>query len=224
MKILIIVPAFNEAKTLPAVIADLKKHGFTNIVVINDGSTDNTGELAKKEKVVVLNHIANRGLGAALGTGWEYALKKKIDALVTFDSDGQHKAADLKKLLEPIIKKKADVVIGSRFLGKWSKMPFDRILVNILSNIMTFTFYGSWSSDTQSGLRAFGKEAIKKIKITTDRMEVSSEFYREFAKHQLRVFEIPIDAVYTMDTLRNSKQEALAFIKLPFRLFLRLFR
>lgn len=224
MKILIIVPAFNESKTLPVVIADLRKHRFTNIVVVNDGSTDNTGELAKKERVVVLNHIANRGLGAALGTGWEYALKNKTDILITFDSDGQHKASDLKKLLKPLIKNKADVVIGSRFLGKWQKMPLDRVFANILSNIMTLTFYGSWSSDTQSGLRAFNKKAIKKINITTDRMEVSSEFYREFAKHKLKVFEIPVDAVYTMDTLRNSKQEALAFIKLPFRLFLRLFR
>ncbi len=224
MKILIIVPAFNESKTLSAVIADLRSHGFTNIVVTNDGSADNTGELAKKEGVVVLNHLFNRGLGAALGTGWEYALKNKADILVTFDSDGQHKASDLKKLLEPIVKNKADVVIGSRFLGKWQKMPIDRVLVNILSNIMTFTFYGSWSSDTQSGLRAFNKKAVEKIKITTDRMEVSSEFYREFTKHKLKVFEIPIDAVYTRDTLINSKQEALAFIKLPFRLFLRLFR
>lgn len=224
MKILIIVPAFNESKTLPAVIADLKKYGFANVVVVNDGSVDNTEELARKEKVIVLNHVFNRGLGAALGTGWEYALKTGADALVTFDSDGQHQASDLKKLLEPIIKNKADVVIGSRFLGRWQKMPLERIFANILSNIMTFTFYGSSSSDTQSGLRAFNKKAIKKIKITTDRMEVSSEFYREFAKHNLKVFEIPVDAVYTTDTLKNSKQEVLAFIKLPFRLFLRLFR
>lgn len=222
MKILIIIPAFNEEKTIAKVIFDLEVHGYHDILVINDGSLDKTAEKVKRVKVV--NHVINRGLGAALGTGWEYALKTGADALVTFDSDGQHKATDLKKLLEPIIKNRADVVIGSRFLGKWQKMPLERIFTNILSNIMTFTFYGSWSSDTQSGLRAFNKKAIKKIKITTDRMEVSSEFYREFAKHKLRVFEIPIDAVYTMDTLRNSKQETLAFVKLPFRLFLRLFR
>ncbi|MBI3559318.1 glycosyltransferase family 2 protein [Candidatus Gottesmanbacteria bacterium] len=223
MKVFIIVPAYNEGKTIVGVIDDLRKHGYKNIVVVDDGSIDQTAFLAQKTGVMVLSHVLNRGLGAALGTGWEYALKNKADILVTFDSDGQHKAKDVKNLIVPILKRKSEVVIGSRFLGKWQKMPLDRIFANVLSNIMTFAFYGSWSSDTQSGLRAFGKEAVKKIKITTDRMEVSSEFYREFAKHKLKVFEIPIDAVYTMDTLKNSKQEALAFIKLPFRLFLRLF-
>ena len=116
------------------------------------------------------------------------------------------------------------MVIGSRFLGKWQSMPWDRLLANVLSNLMTFTFYGVWSSDTQSGLRAFGKKAIDLIQIRTDRMEISSEFYWEIAKNKLKLKEIPIQAIYNQDTLKRSKQENLAFIKLPFRLFFRLFK
>ena len=224
MKILIIVPAFNEEKSLGGVIDDLKKFDYQNILVVNDGSKDETQNIARGKNVTVISHIMNRGLGAALGTGFTYAKKEKYDILVTFDADGQHKASDIKSLISPIMEKQADVVIGSRFLGSWQSMPWDRLLANVLSNLMTFTFYGVWSSDTQSGLRAFGKKAIDLIQIRTDRMEISSEFYWEIAKNKLKLKEIPIQAIYNQDTLKRSKQENLAFIKLPFRLFFRLFK
>lgn len=224
MKTLVLVPAFNEERCLGEVIDDLRKFGYTNILVINDGSDDQTDKIARKKGVKLATHIMNRGLGAALGTGFAYARREKYDVLVTFDADGQHRASNIASLIAPIISKCADVVIGSRFLGKWQSMPWDRLLVNILSNLMTFTFYGVWSTDSQSGLRAFNKKAISLIQIRTDRMEISSEFYWEIAKNKLKFKEIPIEARYSQDSLKRSKQENLAFIKLPFRLFFRLFK
>lgn len=224
MKILIVIPAFNEEKSLGGVIDDLNKFGYKNILVVNDGSKDKTAEIAQKKKVEVVSHTINRGLGAALGTGFAYAKKEKYDVLVTFDADGQHRARDIESLIVPIIEKQADVVIGSRFLGNWQSMPWDRLLANVLSNLMTFTFYGVWSSDTQSGLRAFSRRGIELVQIRTDRMEISSEFYWEIAKNKLKFNEIPIQAIYNQETLKKSNQENLAFIKLPFRLFFRLFK
>ena len=110
-KILIIVPTFNEQDSITAVITDLQAHGYKNIVVIDDGSTDNTYKLAKKMKVPVIKHIINRGLGAALGTGFEYAKIMGADIAVTFDSDGQHKAKEINKVLTDVKNNKADVVI-----------------------------------------------------------------------------------------------------------------
>ena len=125
MKTIVIVPAFNESQKVVAVIKDLKSHGHRSIVVIDDGSSDGTGEKAKKAGVKVLRHVMNRGLGAALGTGFAYAKENNADLLITFDADGQHQAKDLENLTKAIKKNKADVVIGSRNIDV-KKIPKDR--------------------------------------------------------------------------------------------------
>lgn len=219
MKTLIIVPAFNEEKSIASVIIDLKKHGFKNILLVNDGSLDDTASKAKGVKII--NHIINRGLGAALGTGFEYAKLNNYDIAVTFDSDGQHKAKDIKKLLAKI--GRADVVIGSRLLKNTKDMPVDRIVINVISNLLTFAIYGIWSTDSQSGLRAFNKKSIECIKIKTQRMEVSSEFLKEIKRNNLRFVEVSIDPIYT-EYSRQSGQSNLNSFNVAIRMLLRLFR
>lgn len=196
MKIVVIIPAYNEEKSLGAVILDLRSHGYLDLVVIDDGSDDNTKEVAGTLKVPVLRHVINRGLGAALGTGFEYAKIQRADIVVTFDSDGQHKAEDINGLLEPITKHKADMVIGSRMLNS-EGMPIDRKVINYLANIITYFLYGVWTTDSQSGLRAFNGLALGKIQIKTQRMEVSSEFFKEIKRNNLRFVETPIKPIYT---------------------------
>lgn len=200
MKLFIIVPAYNEEKVIGKVLKGLKIQKFKNIkkeiVVINDGSTDKTEEIAKRCKVTVLTHPINRGLGGALGTGLEYARVNNADIVITFDADDQHKPNDLKKLIKPIITRKADFVIGSRLLNN-SKMPFDRKILNSLANIINFCLWSIWITDSQSGLRALSKNALKKIEIKMNKMEVASEFFKEIKKNNLRVNEIPIKAIYT---------------------------
>ncbi len=200
MNLFILVPAYNEEKVLKSVIYDLKKLKFKDIqkeiVVINDGSTDETEEIARKMKVTVLSHPINRGLGGALGTGLEYAKNKNADIIITFDADGQHNYKDLSRLIDPIIKKEADFVIGSRLL-KNSKMPLDRKIINFIANIINYMLWSIRITDSQSGLRALSKNAIEKIQIKMNKMEVSSEFFKEIKKHGLKVKEIPIKAIYT---------------------------
>lgn len=222
MNTLIIVPAYNEESKIVEVLNDLKNNGYKSIVVVDDGSVDNTGVLARKAGVIVIRHVLNCGLGAALKTGFTYALKVKPDILVTFDGDGQHKARDIKKLIAPIERDESDVVIGSRLLVNIG-MSMDRKIINILSNILVYFVYGVWTTDSQSGFRAFNKKAYQNIIIKTQRMEVSSEFFREIKRLNLRVKEIPVEPIYTDYSLLKGQKNSNAF-SVALKILLRVFR
>lgn len=207
-EVLVVIPAFNEEKTIINVISEIKKHSKkyrTRIVVVNDGSTDKTAKIVIQEGVIVLNHIINRGLGAAITTGLEYAKDKSPDITVTLDADGQHDPSNIPQLVEPIIKQKADVTIGSRMLKGSGKMPFDRLIINKIANFTTYLLTGVYSSDSQSGLRAFSKKALNSLKIVSQRMEVSSEIFKEIKRNKLTFFEVAIDPVYTNYSLKKGQ-------------------
>lgn len=214
VKALIIVPAFNEAAVIFRVLKALpsKIGGISDIdvVVIDDGSFDQTAKEAEKAGVNVIRHSINRGLGAAIKTGLSWAKKQNADIVMTFDADGQHNPGDIPKLMSPIILKKADVVIGSRFLNKQA-IPFDRFLLNWFANFATFILYGVSSTDSQSGLRAFSKKAIDLIDFKADRMEFSSEILLEAKRNNLKVVEIPIKAVYTPYSRKKGQKNVNAF-------------
>jgi len=219
MKLVVVIPAYNEEKAISQVIEEVKKY-TENIIVVDDGSTDKTNWLAKKQRVIVYRHLVNRGLGGALATGIEAALNHKADIILTFDADGQHPAEDIPKLIKPIIKSEADVVIGSRFFKK-NKIPFNRKIANFIGNIITFILFGIWVSDSQSGLRCFNKKAAKTLKIETSSMEVSSEIIKEIKKHHLRLKEIPIKAIYTTYSLSKGQNFILGIKTLIKLIFLK---
>lgn len=226
MKMLIGIPAYNEAtiigtvlKKLPRKIKSVKR---VDILVLNDGSTDNTSQIAYNSGAIILNHIINRGLGGALKTIFEYAKKNTYEILVTIDADGQHSGNDIPSLIDPIIKNRRDVTIGVRW-KKRKLVPLSRLMVNYIANLLTYLLCGIYTTDSQSGMRAFNKKAIKCINIQTDGMEVSSEIFREIKNHNLRFSEIPIDAIYT----KYSKTKGQKISDAPdvlFRLALRLIR
>jgi glycosyltransferase involved in cell wall biosynthesis len=138
-KIFIVIPAYNEEKVIGKVIADIKKEGYRNIIVVDDGSTDKTEEVAKKKGATVLRHILNRGKGAAAKTGLEYAKSQNTDIVVTLDGDGQHNPKDIKKMIKKI-NDGYEVVLGSRFLNKKNKMPIFNRLANFFANVLVFWF------------------------------------------------------------------------------------
>lgn len=227
--LLVIVPAFNEAKIIFSVLKNLAiqlktlKPVASQIIVVDDGSTDQTWEQAKKAKAKVIRHPINRGLGGALGTGLIYAKKHHFDYVVTFDADGQHDARQIRSLIAPLIKGKADVVIGSRTLTGWQQLPLDRRLIIFLSNLLTNLLFATQTTDSQSGFRAFNQKALQAIKIRTQRMEVSSELFAEIKTRQLRYQEIPISVIYSPYSRQKGQSNLNAFAIL-FRLLLRLFR
>ena len=224
MKTIIIVPAYNEEKTLQSVLDDLKENKYTDIVVGDDGSVDKTHEIAKDNKVFVYRHIVNRGLGANLGTGFKIAQKLGADIAVTFDADGQHLAKDIKNLIKPILEKEADVVIGNRLVN-FRKMPVDRLIVSLLASIVTFILYGVWFTDSQSGLRAFNRKALDEIQIKTRRMEVSSEILKEVKRNNLKLVSIPIDPIYTKySRSKNDNKSNLNAFAVGIKMLLRVFR
>ncbi|MBI5887808.1 MAG: glycosyltransferase family 2 protein [Deltaproteobacteria bacterium] len=161
-KILVIIPAFNEAGTIGDVIASIKSMApYADIVVVNDGSGDDTAELAERQGVVVLNHPYNLGIGATMQTGYKYALRSGYNVAVQVDGDGQHPADQIRFLIEPVLKGAADIVVGSRFLGVGQYRPsiarhtgimlFSRLVSMIIKEKMT---------DTTSGFRAAGLKCI----------------------------------------------------------------
>ena len=227
-KLILILPALNEAQVIGQVLKKLKTKVKTlpvktEIVVINDGSRDKTAQIAKQQKIKVLTHKINRGLGASLGTGLAYAKLVKADFAITMDSDGQHHPDDINKLLIPLLKNQADIVIGSRMLGNQQDMPFLRRLNNKAFNLLTLSLFGMTTTDSLSGFRGFSKKAINNLRLKTERMEVSNEFFNEIKRNNLRFTEVPIKVIYTPYSLTKGVKPGNIFA-IIFRLLLRLFR
>ena len=219
LKTVVVIPAYNEEKVIGSVIDNLKKEGFKEIIVIDDGSVDNTFHVAKEKKVFAYSHIINRGLGGALNTGISAALMHDADIIVTCDADGQHDPNDIKKAISMLIKEDLDVVIGSRLINS-KGMPLSRKVINSGASWITYFLFGVYSSDTQSGLRVFKKTAAEKIEIKTNRMEVSSEIIKEIGRNKFKFKEIPIKAIYTEYSLAKGQKGSNAF-KILYKLILR---
>ena len=202
MKTLAVIPAFNEETTIAGVL-DRVAPEVDTIVVIDDGSCDDTAAVAASHGAVVLRHVINRGLGAALGTGFAFALATGADAAVTLDADGQHDPRDIPRFFQAL-QDDADVVIGSRLLNP-EGMPLQRRIANTLGNLVTFLLFGAWVTDSQSGFRAFNRKALHGIEIRTNRMEVSSEIIAEARRRRLKLVEIPIEAIYTDYSLSKGQ-------------------
>lgn len=225
MKLLIIIPAFNEASVIHQVLTDVKQNlPDADILVIDDGSSDNTYQLSQKiSKVKVIRHVLNRGLGASIGTGLLYAKNHHYQIAVTIDADGQHDPQDILKVIQPIKNGTANIVVGSRLKSNHNNMPLDRKILNYLANLLTFILFGVHTTDSQSGFRAFDQTTIENINLKTERMEVSSEIFAEIKRLHLAYAEIPIKVIYSTYSRRKgqSNMNALAII---YRLMLRLFR
>ncbi|MBI4407989.1 MAG: glycosyltransferase family 2 protein [Candidatus Kerfeldbacteria bacterium] len=219
MKPYIIIPAYNESKTIREVLDKIKqKYDADHVIVIDDGSTDSTYADVQQCGVRVYRHAINRGLGGALGTGLAVARALGAELAVTLDADGQHDIDEIDHLIAPIINKEAQVVIGSRLLQPRG-MPMIRRAYNRIANIITWIIFGVWTTDSQSGFRAFSQEAIKVVNLRTNRMEVSSEFFKEIKAHRLTFQEVPIRAIYT-DYSLSKGQNFFVGIKTVVRLIL----
>ncbi len=212
MKVIALIPAYNEEATIAEVLQKTKPF-VDGMIVVNDGSWDRTSQIAQGQGAVVVSHVVNRGLGAAIGTGFAAAKCLGADVVVTLDADGQHDPHEIQKFVAAI-EAGADVVIGSRLLEDTSpcqgevgrgRMPLHRKVANTIGNLVTFLLFGAWVTDSQSGFRAFTRFALSKIEIKTNRMEVSSELIAEARRHELNLVEVPIKAIYTDYSLSKGQ-------------------
>lgn len=195
-KVWVFLPAFNEATVIGSVIRRIKDCGHSNVVVIDDGSVDNTSECAKNEGAFLLRMCINRGVGAAFQTALLYARRKSIQHLILIDADGQHYPEDIERLLELAHQQKADLVIGSRFLENRDSVPWSRRIFNKIANFLTI-LGRSRVTDSQSGFRYLNNKAIEKIELDLDNYAVCTEMIWKSKKMKLRLKEAPIRVIYT---------------------------
>ena len=193
----LVVPLYNEAQVVHDVIAEARKT-FPNIVCVDDGSSDDSANEARRGGAAVVKHPINLGQGAALRTGLDFALRQPgADFFVTFDSDGQHSVDDAMSMVKRLSKGDLDIVVGSRFLDNRTKPGFVKVVVLKLAvkfeNIMT----GVKLTDAHNGLRALSRHAAQVIRIDQNRMAHASEIVAEIGRNKLRYEEMPVHLVYT---------------------------
>lgn len=200
-KVAIVLPAFNEAKVITQVIKDLqetfRKSTYKyQIIVVDDGSSDNTAEKARINDVHVIKHILNSGSGGATATGLSYAYQNGFDMAATLDADGQHAAKDVLKGINLLAKGDVDLLIGSRLLKK-EGMPGVKLFGNKGLSFITYLLFGINVTDSQSGLRVFSKRALFELKWRTNGYEFCSEMLWRAKQLHLRIAEYPIKSIYT---------------------------
>ena len=198
----IIIPAYNEETRVRPVITKIAELGY-NMVIINDGSSDNTLQVLKDVKkqypsqIHIYSHAINRGVGLAMQTGFEAVLKYNPKFIVNIDADGQHDVNDIEKVLEPLVSGRVDAVIGARPL---EDMPLTKNFANTVMNILTRIFYKANVSDSQTGFRALTIDALNQININAHGYLISSEFIREIHDNKISFEEVEIKTIYNPET------------------------
>lgn len=202
-EIYVVIPAFDEAPAIGEVVRGLRAEGY-KVIVIDDGSRDGTTKAASEAGAQVLRHVLNRGQGAALQTGVDFALRRGARVIVTFDADGQHSPDDVGGLLAAL-DDQTDVVLGSRFLGRIEGATSARHAFLRAAAVISNLLSGLRLTDAHCGLRAFRAEAATTLRITQDRSAHASEMLRNIRQHRLRIKEVPVTVRYTAYSQRKGQ-------------------
>ena len=193
----ILIPVYNEESKISEVVLELKKY-FSNIVVVNDGSTDSTLETLNQLDIVVLNHLLNLGQGAAISTGINYIKNlKNTDGVVTFDADGQHSVSDALIFANEIVNCNEGIIFGSRFLEhKMNIPPLKRFILKVVTCV-TNKLTKMNLTDSHNGLKAYKIKALKNINISIDGFAFESEIINIVSKNNISYKEMPTNTIYT---------------------------
>jgi glycosyltransferase involved in cell wall biosynthesis len=199
----VVIAAFNEARVIRGVVSEVAAAGYS-VVVVDDGSRDDTAAAARVAGVNVLRHVVNLGQGASLQTGIDFALRKRANTIVTFDADGQHCVEDIPSLLGALAT--SDIALGSRFLGKEIEGATRRRKAMLrAATLMSNRMSGLKLTDAHCGLRAFRASAAPKLRISQDRMAHASELLRRIKLGGLRVVEVPVTIRYTEHSMMKGQ-------------------
>ncbi len=200
-RVAVVVPAYNEGTVIRDVVAKAKKTFASapfeiDIIVVNDGSRDNTSSEAKQGGAIVIDHVLNSGVGAATATGLSYVNQNDYTLAATMDADGQHRPEDVLAGIKQQQNTGADLLIGSRLIDK-EGMSKVKILGNKGLSIITFLLFGINVTDSQSGLRVFSRTALESLHWKTSGYEFCSEMLWRANQLHLKIDEFPIKAIYT---------------------------
>lgn len=213
MKTVLVLPVYNEASYIGALVKGAKKH-VDEVITVDDGSSDGSHEIAKKAGAIALRHRSNLRKAAALKTGAEAALKLGADIIIFMDSDGQHKPDDLPRFIEPLEKEGLDIVIGVRKGG--AKMPLVRRWGNRSLEIAVQLLFGITIKDIQSGFRAFRADQYVHLRWSSQGYHADAEMTVRTGKYRLKYRQIFIDTIYHDDFKGMTVVDGL---KLLFQIF-----
>ena len=189
-----IIPAYNAAKSLAPLLERMRPLGL-DVVVINDGSTDDTAAVAARAGTLVITHLRNRGKGAALRTGFAYALQSGYEAVVTLDSDGQHDPSEIPKLLEAAAKPDGAMVVGRRVFDA-PMMPFARRSTNRFMSWLISKMAGAPMPDSQCGFRVIRRDALATLRLSSRRFDIETEMLLAAARGKWPIRFVPIRTIY----------------------------
>lgn len=220
--IIAVIPAYRESTRVPVVIKDALKFA-KEVIVVDDASEDATADVSRAAGAMVIRHLENSGAGAATMTGIEAARRLGADIVVTLDADGQHDAADIPRMLQPVLDDRADIVFGNRF-GQRNHIPVVRRIFNGIGNVLTFIAAGRWVEDSQCGFKVFGPKALKEIDLKMSGFEFCTEIVRESVIRRWRTAEVPTKVTYSEYTMAKGQSFARGVqtaLKILLRSFLR---
>ena len=204
-QVYVVIAAYNEAAVIARVVVGLKHAGYP-VVVVDDGSKDETAGIARAAGALVIQHPFNLGQGAALQTGIVFALAQAAEVVVTFDADGQHRVKDISRLVAALGEEQADFALGSRFLGQSPNLPPLRRLLLKAATLFTRLTTGLALTDTHNGLRAMTRRGAAAIRFRQNRMAHASELLDLIRKSGLRFVERPVTIEYTAYSLAKGQK------------------
>ena len=213
MSIFIVIPTYNEVKTIGPIVRELVEKGF-RVVVVDDGSTDTTIIDANRFGAELVVHSKNVGKGRCIREGLEYSLENGCELVITMDGDGQHNLDEIDKFIEEHRRTNADIVLGSRMHNP-RKMPFVRLCTNVFMSFVISLILGERIRDSQCGYRLLSRNAIEKMDLRTTKYEIESEMLLEAKRHGLRISSVDIDSIYQGESSQiNPFFDTFRFIKL----------
>ena len=219
----ILIPAYNEGKYIKDVILECRQYN-NDIIVIDDGSTDNTAEILKSltdlpdTGVILIEHEVNQGKGEALKTGCSYAVQNDYSGVITIDADGQHKVSEIADFLSAVEMNNPDVIVGSR-LNNSKGMPFIRFATNVFTSWLISVIAGRKIDDVQSGFRYLSYDVLKNIKLETKNFDTEPEILLKASWLDYKIMNIPISTIYHKNFVShvNPLKDTLKFFKLIFK-------
>lgn len=216
----VLIPSYNEARTIGHIVHDLRAKGLT-VYVVDDGSTDDTAMIADAEGATVVKHKKNRGKGASLREGFSHIVKKGFDTVIVMDGDGQHVAADIEKFVERMEVAQADLVIGNRMTDV-SLMPEERKHTNRFMSGLISMLSGQHVPDSQCGYRLIKREVLQRIDLKSSNYEIESEMIIRASRAGFKIESVPIRTIYKDEKSRiNPFVDTFRFIAFVIKVMLK---
>lgn len=216
LKVALLIPAYNEERSIGTLLRNLD-YDMKDVIVVDDGSKDKTGEIVKKQGAVLLKHEHNLGKGHAHQTGFKYVIAHNYDYVITLDGDGQHNPKEIPLFIKEIYKNKSDIIVGTRRYTI-RKMPFVRLLTNLTTSFVVSFLAHQTIRDSQSGYRAISRKVLETVPLTTGKFQTESEILIKASRRGYRIANVPISIIYNEKSSKiNPIVDTFRFILLGLR-------